>query len=394
MRCALVVLACLFVNACSNNSRPSDPGNIDASAQDAAAPEDATDSGTEDTDEDSGSVPPPPDAAPTDAAPIDAAQSDIDDGECEPGETRTYACRFGDTVEWCVCDAGGAWDCLPDPEVLCDGPCDDGSELVCEMEEPLCETGTWAAVRDGCWECINPATCGDGVAPCEDDNFCLGSQFCDTCYTSSCPDCDDCLGRCVSHGCPSEELVICNGLRPDCSDAQVSVVRDGCWVCVELSTCAPPRPLPEGGCTSNAQCGAAELCAPCPDGGDDCERACQASGCLSGDERDVTCYSERPVCEGEEVLIVRGGCWACESVLTCERAGEICEADVECPAGAYCGCPSGDCFVDTCIDTGCSPEPFVSCRAARPDCAADEVAIAVDGCWECVNRETCEPSQN
>ena len=128
MRCALVVLACLFVNACSNNSRPSDPGNIDASAQDAAAPEDATDSGTEDTDEDSSSVPPPPDAAPTDTAPTDAAQPDIDDGECEPGETRTYTCRFGDTVEWCVCDAGGAWDCLPDPEVLCDGPCDDGSE--------------------------------------------------------------------------------------------------------------------------------------------------------------------------------------------------------------------------------------------------------------------------
>ena len=33
-------------------------------------------------------------------------------------------------------------------------------------------------------------------------------------------------------------------------------------------------------------------------------------------------------------------------------------------------------------------------RAARAGADADEVAIAVDGCWECVNRETCEPSQN
>jgi hypothetical protein len=76
--------------------------------------------------------------------------------------------------------------------------CDDGTEVICNMIPPECEeTFELLAVQDGCYVCVNPATCLPWGEPgCSESSECE-SGHCDPCGTSSCPVCDDCLGACV-----------------------------------------------------------------------------------------------------------------------------------------------------------------------------------------------------
>jgi hypothetical protein len=87
-----------------------------------------------------------------------------------------------------------------------------------------------------------PGTGGEGPSPtaCESDAECEASELCDPCATSSCPECDDCIAGCVPHACDPGLPAACDMVRPDCGDGRTAVVRDGCYVCVELDTCEPP----------------------------------------------------------------------------------------------------------------------------------------------------------
>jgi hypothetical protein len=75
---------------------------------------------------------------------------------------------------------------------------------------------------------------------CAADADCAPGEWCDECARSSCPVCDDCISACVPHACETEPQPACDEARPDCPDGQVSVVRGGCWLCVERGTCRPP----------------------------------------------------------------------------------------------------------------------------------------------------------
>ncbi len=75
---------------------------------------------------------------------------------------------------------------------------------------------------------------------CAGDAECGPGEWCDECARSSCPECDDCIAACVPHGCATEPQPACDAARPDCPEDQVSVVRDGCWLCVRRDTCQPP----------------------------------------------------------------------------------------------------------------------------------------------------------
>lgn len=130
--------------------------------------------------------------------------------------------------------------CLPRPTV-----CDDGSSDLCEIVPPVCNDGEVLAIQNSCWACVNPATCLPWGEPgCRVDADCGPADFCDPCGTASCPLCRDCVAACVPHGCESEDVAMCNCLRPDCPDGAVSVIRDECWICVMPDSCAEV----DGGC--------------------------------------------------------------------------------------------------------------------------------------------------
>jgi hypothetical protein len=54
--------------------------------------------------------------------------------------------------------------------------------------------------------------------------------------------CEDCVPACVPHGCPTEDVVLCDMVRPDCGEYGVAVVENDCWVCVHIDTCEPITP--------------------------------------------------------------------------------------------------------------------------------------------------------
>jgi hypothetical protein len=66
---------------------------------------------------------------------------------------------------------------------------------------------------------------------------CLPDQVCLAIYAP-------CQGRCAPHGCATEPQLACFCVRPDCANLGVAVIRNGCWVCVDRTTC---EPLPAGG---------------------------------------------------------------------------------------------------------------------------------------------------
>lgn len=165
------------------------------------------------------------------------------DGACPPGCVGASICAAcGDGL----CGAGEnpcncVLDCPPARG------CDDGSALVCEIERPACEPGEELAVIDGCWLCVNPASCRPWGEPgCEADADCGLGEVCDPCGTSSCPVCDDCVPACRPGGgalCPGPDPSGCvtrgcpPGLVCEIGDACIPSTcicgDDGIWTCTE-----------------------------------------------------------------------------------------------------------------------------------------------------------------
>ncbi len=257
---------------------------------------------------------------------VAGCQSYDRDDDCDPalgGEW--YTCPDDSRVPWCVCE-DGAWDCEPDPQQAC-----------------------------------------EDIPTCQSDRDCEPDAWCDPCATSSCPDCDDCVAGCLLHGCPTEAQPDCRLARPDCGPGRVSVVEDGCWVCVDAVTCEVPVGRDER----------------CDDGGV------------------LVCDQEQPACPDWEIPSIQDGCWLCVNPETCRPYAEPgCRTDIDCRPSMRCddcargSCPGCEDCVADCVDHDCPTEAEPQCNGLRPECEAGAVAVVRDGCWQCVDLFTCEPARD
>ncbi|MBN2723924.1 MAG: hypothetical protein JXR95_07645 [Deltaproteobacteria bacterium] len=146
--------------------------------------------------------------------------------ECGPGRTALVinGCWRCAWLDGCVIDK--------------DEDCNDGTQALCDMMEPVCEAGEILAVQNYCYACVNPTTCmGWGDNECLSDEDCSPNKYCNGCATSSCPDCDDCIGACIEHECPTEYFLTCSEDRPDCDTGEFAVIEEGCWSCTSEEMC-------------------------------------------------------------------------------------------------------------------------------------------------------------
>ena len=99
---------------------------------------------------------------------------------CEPGTTwdseLTACCPDAIFVSDCLCPTG--WDYASE-EVTDDSgcllgygcgctphPCSDDMPIMCDMVPPQCDDGQVVAAKNGCYECVDPDTCGAPQAEC------------------------------------------------------------------------------------------------------------------------------------------------------------------------------------------------------------------------------------
>ena len=85
----------------------------------------------------------------------------------------------------------------------------------------------------------------------------------------------------MEHDCPTEDTLLCYGVREDCGEGKVAIIEDGCGVCVDLQTCEPAR-------------------------NDSCD-----------DGTEPTCLLPEPQCEEDEILAYQANCYVCVNPATC-----------------------------------------------------------------------------
>jgi hypothetical protein len=214
----------------------------------------------------------------------------------------------------CPCDPASDPECSPR---CMPNPCHDGSTPVCLMPVPECAPYEVLTVVDGCYACLNVETCAPWGEPgCATSADCEPEETCDPCAHGSCPGCEDCVPGCVEHGCFTEDVLECAMIRPECEPGAVSVIRGGCWVCVDRTTCLP---WGEPGCMHDSGCPPERYCDPCGTSScpmcPDCVPACVPHGCPT--EPEALCDMVRPDCGEGSVAVVRGGCWVCVDLDDC-----------------------------------------------------------------------------
>lgn len=101
----------------------------------------------------------------------------------------------------------------------------------------------------------------------------------------------------------------------------------------------------------------------------------------------LMCDLPRLTCDGDDILAIQDGCWACVPADTCGEVGpDPCETDRDCEAGEVCGDD------DTCEASPCPPQGALTCSAPRPFCDEGQVSTVRSGCWACVIEDTCAPA--
>lgn len=256
--------------------------------------------------------------------------------------------------------------------------------------------------------CINSTTIQNqdeadmsmSLQDCAFNGDCPAGSYCDSCAKASCSSCQDCVPGCQPV-CESEAATECDLERPNCEDNEVSVIRDGCWLCVNQMTCEPSFIDQEPNCTSNPDCSLGQYCdqcamSSCPDC-EDCVALCQPSACESEEVAD--CELERPICAESEVLVIRDGCWQCIDQMACEASQTqltTCTSNADCEVGSYCeecatsSCPSCRDCIGLCTVSSCESEEVAVCEIEPPSCESGTVLIIQDGCWLCVDQSSCE----
>ena len=177
----------------------------------------------------------------------------------DPGPTCVSADRICPPAPFC-------------PAPSCE-PFDAWGEGLCEAELGVKWNGTYCESFSGC--SCSGSDCPDLYPSLEDcqsvhdscppspecsvDADCPSDMYCEGCAHGSCPVCGDCVAACVPHGCPSVGEAVCTLPRPDCGPNATAVVADGCWECVDVTTC---QPVPEPDCRETG-CGDDERCELC-----------------------------------------------------------------------------------------------------------------------------------
>lgn len=243
---------------------------------------------------------------------------------------------------------GWYWECTDSG--CCDGtwPSDDaGPPIVCDSDSEL-------AVQGGQWVCADVDTCSVTDVCDEYESWDPDLDACcpDNIWIASCAECppgthnveesvyDDqgCLEGigcgCEPDLCSDGGDVLCDMLPPDCANGTVVAVQNGCYQCVDPDTCAPPE---------------------CPNGthfdenvGHCCPSSIWVEDCL------------------------------CPAGTELRQHREF--GDAGCLVGVGCEC------VPTCHDG--SP---LMCDMTRPTCPSGQIASVQNGCWECVDPDTCAP---
>lgn len=231
---------------------------------------------------------------------------------------------------------------------------------------------------DGGGALDSTADSGDDAGPTVDGG---GPRTCGgvTCESSAAC-CTGCEGESIcsaSDGiCPA---IVC----PPCGEDVCESGETCCTDCDGGAFCGP------GGCPPIA-------CDPCTaqdarSGADTCALligyAWNGSGCDA-----ILCSCEGSDCD--ELYDTEGACSSEHSSCTpttCSNDAE-CDLDEWCNPCAHGSCPEcADCVQD-CAPHGCATGREVACRQLRPDCGESGVAVVSEElCWECVDRETCEP---
>ena len=283
--------------------------------------------------------------------------------------------------------------------------CDSETLAECDLERPECGEDEVSIIREGCWLCVDQNTCEpittNTDANCDSDQDCPVGESCNQCATASCSGCNDCVGLCQDSPCESEDTAECDLDRPACRDGFISIIREGCWLCVDQNTCEPVSRELEPSCNSDQDCAIGEYCNQCAAAScpycDDCIALCQAGPCES--EEVVECEVERPLCAEGFVSVVRDGCWLCVDRVRCEPnqpQQDTCMTNDDCEVGDYCDeCATSSCegcldCIGLCTVSSCESEAEVQCEVQAPSCEPSTVLIIRDGCWLCVDQNSCE----
>jgi hypothetical protein len=263
-------------------------------------------------------------------------------------------CRFSSCP---TCD-----DCVA---ACVESPCSSESARSCLVSRPVCAADEVSIVQDGCWVCVNAATCEPYEGTCRDHLDCGPADLCDPCGTTSCPDCEDCVPDCVDTLCESEPEPTCEEFRPECADGLVAIVEGGCWRCATTAECGlPPECRTEAGfCTVGL------------------------TGCPEGATR-----SETAIC------LTFGECCISDDPLACPRLGGACVPDdIPCPEG-FAGEDSVICVPSAVCcapaeppERRCDDHSTLICDSDPPACDVVSELALIAGCWECVNSVTCRP---
>lgn len=285
-----------------------------------------------------------------------------------------------------------------------------------------CTDGTYCC-NASCGICA-PEGAGCTTIACTDPVVCNG----EVCTEEGAVCCAGCVGgesHCSGPGgvCPALDC------PPECtSDEDCSAYGTECCFgcdpgetvgrCNRGDSPCPPTSCPT--CGRHEVCGAHEQCCPgaCPGYRDSCQPA--DSMCIVPDCPAPTCEPMRAYGQGEcdAELGVRWNGAYCEGISGCDCVGVDCgriygsmsecegyhgscspepgcTSDLDCPESMYCnGCARGSCpacldCAPDCVPNPCGHEGEPVCDESRPECGTSGVAIVKDGCWVCVDPNTC-----
>ena len=318
-----------------------------------------------------------------------------------------------------VSNGGGCWGGCGFPETC---SCDDGSLLTCKKAEPVCTEDTVLAVQNGCYECVDPMTCGvdSGPGPKGCGGF-AGFQCEDglECVDDPTDECDpknggaDCPGICVeptepggcegpnpagcfTTGCPGDQQCVAEGCTPSSCSCDEEA---GLWICTKdcgggICVDGIDEPAPCGGimgllCKDGFECvdDPSDGCDP-KKGGADCpgicvEPAVEPEACTSNDECTFTQYdilvtdeSECfcPMCPTLPVTVdehnARHAAWqehctAWQEKEPCPVPGCMDPGEAICSEGQCMAAPS-DCFTTGCSSEICSDMEMMSTCDIQP----------------------------